>query len=52
MEKKAKALTPDEVTERTVKLLFDQNAPGWTVQQKGAFLAAVKLRLQREKAGE
>jgi len=46
---KAKDLTPEQVTARTIKLLFDQKAFNWTVQDKGTFLAAVKLRLQRER---
>jgi len=41
-----KELTADEVTERIVKLLFDQTAAKWTVQEKGNLLAAIKLQLQ------
>jgi len=41
-----KKLTADEVTERIVKLLFDQAAAKWTVQEKGNLLAAIKLQLQ------
>ena len=41
-----KKLTADEVTQRIVKLLFEQEAGRWSVQEKGNVLAAIKLQLQ------
>ncbi len=41
----AKKKTPEEVTAQVVKTLFDAGAPGWSVQDKGILLAAVKQQL-------
>jgi len=39
--------TPAEVTEKIIKLLYDEDAPKWSVQDKGVLVAAVKLQLER-----
>lgn len=37
----------DEIIQRIVKLLFDEKAHNWSVQDKGVLLAAIKLQLQK-----
>ena len=43
----------DKVIQKVIKLLYDSGANGWSVQDKGALLAAVKLQLveKPEKSG-
>lgn len=41
----AKKKTPEQVTAQVVKILFDANAPDWSMQDKGILLAAVKQQL-------
>ena len=40
--------TPDEVIAAIVKLLYDERAMSWPMQDKGALLAAVKLQLSEK----
>lgn len=39
-------MTPDEIIAEIVRILHDAQANGWTVQDKAALLAAIKLQLQ------
>ncbi len=39
-------MTPTEVIEVIVKLLFDEGANDWSIQDKAVLLAAVNLQLQ------
>jgi len=37
----------DRIIQRIVKLLFDEKAHTWSVQDKGVLLAAIKLQLKK-----
>jgi len=39
------AKTPEEVTAQVVKLLYDEKANEWSIQNKGVLMAAIKLQL-------
>lgn len=39
---------PDIVIASIVKLLFEENAMSWSIQDKGALTAAVKLQLSEQ----
>ena len=39
---------PDKVIGAIVKLLYDQGAMDWDVQDKGVLLAAIKLQLSEK----
>ena len=39
--------TRDRIIKRIVKLLYDERAYNWAVQDKGVLLAAIKLALQK-----
>jgi len=36
----------DEVIQKVVEILYQEQASDWSVQDKGALLAAIKLQLQ------
>jgi len=40
------AKKPSQVTSEIIKLLYDENAPRWSVQDKGNLVAAIKLQLE------
>ena len=39
---------PDAVIQQVVKLLYDEGANKWSVQDKGALLGAIKLQLMEK----
>ena len=43
-------MTPDQVIQKIVELLYQAKAMRWSIQDKGALLAAVKLQLQEKSA--
>jgi hypothetical protein len=44
------AKKPEQVTQEIVKILYDEGAPRWTIQQKGVLVAAIKLQLEKRQA--
>jgi len=40
----------DRIIRQIVKLLFEEEANEWSIQDKGVLLAAVKLQLRERKA--
>ena len=43
---------PDVVIAAIVKLLFEENAMSWSIQDKGALTAAVKLQLSEKSSNQ
>lgn len=44
------AKTPQELTAEIVRMLYENGAPDWSIQDKGVLVAAVKLQLsERER---
>jgi hypothetical protein len=43
------SLDPDKVKAKVVKLLYDERAMDWSIQDKGELVAAVKLQLSEKR---
>ncbi|MCP4541824.1 MAG: hypothetical protein GY832_32235 [Chloroflexi bacterium] len=41
-------MTVDEVIAKIIRLLFEQGASDWEIQDKAVLLAAIKLQLQEK----
>jgi len=39
-------MTPEQVAAKIVKMLYDERANTWSIQEKGVLMAAIKLQLQ------
>ena len=42
-------MKPDSVIQKVVEILHQEKAARWSIQDKGALLAAIKMRLQETK---
>ena len=44
--------TPEQVTAEVVRLIYENEAMHWSIQDKGIFVAAIKLQLSERTNGK